>query len=222
MSRILYVGTKNASSWSLRAWLSLREQRIEFEEVLVDLRVPARFEALSRIGAFSPPAAVPVLVDGDTVIYDSLAIMEYANELGVQAGRVSLLPTDMKLRAHARSLMAWQHSGLSAVCPALSFESVFYPSPRPAAAEEQDQARRVLAAWSGELARSGGPYLLGALSLADLVFVPTVQRLQAHGIAFDGFAHVAEWAARLLARASVQEWMREAASLPPVILEGDA
>ena len=222
MSQVLYVGTKNASSWSLRAWLPLREQQIEFEEVLVDLRVPARFEALARVGTFSPPAAVPVLVDGDTVIFDSLAIMEYANELGVQAGRASLLPVDMKLRAQARSLMAWQHSGLSGVCPALSFESVFYPTPRPATAQEQEQARRVLAAWSGELVRSGGPYLLGNLSLADLAFVPTVQRLQAHGVAFDAFANVADWATRLLARPSVQEWMKEAGALPPVFLEGDS
>ena len=126
MSRILYSGTKNASSWAFRAWLALKEQGIKFEERVVDIRQPQRLGNLARIAEFSPPGAVPVLVDGDAVIYDSLAIMEYANELG--GG--SLLPTDIKLRAQARSLVAWQHSGLSHLCPRLSFESSFYPDKR--------------------------------------------------------------------------------------------
>ncbi|MEO8672378.1 MAG: glutathione S-transferase N-terminal domain-containing protein, partial [Tahibacter sp.] len=82
MQRVLYVGTKNASSWSLRAWLALREQGIDFEERLIDIRRPARYAELAKVAAFSPPGAVPVLVDGDVVIYDSLAIMEYASEIG--------------------------------------------------------------------------------------------------------------------------------------------
>ena len=101
MNRVLYVGTKNASSWTLRAWLALREQNITFEERLVDIRRPQRFEELAKIAQFSPPGAVPVLVDGDVVIFDSLAIMEYASELGVR----SLLPHDLRLRAHTRSLV---------------------------------------------------------------------------------------------------------------------
>src|SRR5689334_4872936 len=103
MSRILYSGTRNASSWALRAWLALREAGVEFEERVVDIRRPQRLANLAKIAEFSPPGAVPVLVDGDTVIFDSLAIMEYANELG--GGR--LLPSDPKRRAHARSLLAW-------------------------------------------------------------------------------------------------------------------
>ena len=78
----LYSGTRNASSWAFRAWLALREAGVQFDEEVVDIRRPQRLGNLARIGAFSPPAAVPVLVHGDTVIFDSLAIMEYANELG--------------------------------------------------------------------------------------------------------------------------------------------
>jgi glutathione S-transferase len=95
MERILYVGTKNASSWSLRAWLALREQGIAFEERLVDIRQPARPAELARVRAFSPPGAVPVLVEGDHVIFDSLATMEYASELGERP----LLPDDRMRRA---------------------------------------------------------------------------------------------------------------------------
>lgn len=121
MSRILYFGTKNASNWAFRAWLALKETNIEFEERVVDIRMPQRIENLGRIAAFSPPGAVPVLVDDGSVIFDSLAIMEYANDLGI----CRLLPPDVKARARARALAAWQHSGLSNLCPRLSFESSF-------------------------------------------------------------------------------------------------
>src|SRR5450432_4266291 len=78
---ILYSGTKNASSWAMRAWLALRAARFEFTEEIVDIRRPQRFGGLARIGRFSPSASVPVLVAGDTTIFDSLAIMEFANEM---------------------------------------------------------------------------------------------------------------------------------------------
>jgi hypothetical protein len=63
VSRILYSGTKNASSWAFRAWLALREQSIEFEEIVVDIRQPQRKKNLDKVGMFSPPRAVPVLID---------------------------------------------------------------------------------------------------------------------------------------------------------------
>src|SRR4051812_20747387 len=104
-----YSGTKNASSWAMRAWLALREAGLEFDEEVVDIRRPQRFASLERIGRISPPAAVPVLIVDDVAIFDSLAIMEYANDRC--GGR--LLPADPVRRARARSVVAWQHSGLS-------------------------------------------------------------------------------------------------------------
>ena len=82
MTYMLYSGTRNASSWAMRAWLALREQGIEFEEKIIDLRRPQRFKQLAMVGEFSPPAAVPVLVTDTKTIFDSLAIMEYASEIG--------------------------------------------------------------------------------------------------------------------------------------------
>lgn len=208
MSRVLYSGTKNASSWSFRAWLALKEQGIEFEECVVDIRKPQRLDNLARIAKFSPPGAVPVLIDGDAVIYDSLAIMEYASELG--AG--SLLPTDMKLRAQARSLVAWQHSGLSNLCPRLSFESSFYPDRRAMSFDEVTDTKRLFDVLEMALQHSGGPFLVGALSLADLVFVPEPD---------SGARPLTQaWYKLLMSRDTVQEWMQEAISLPPVLLDG--
>lgn len=215
MQRILYSGTRNASSWAMRAWLALVEAGVPFDEQVVDIRRPQRFDNLARIGCFSPPAAVPVLVDGDVVIYDSLAIMEYANELG--GGR--LLPADIRRRAHARSLLAWQHSGLSGICARLSFESAFYPRRRAMMASEHAEAARLFEVWEDELRASGGPYLLGELALPDLAFVPAVLRLAAHDPDLAPWPQTKAWCDRLVERFSVRRWLREAEGLPPVGLE---
>lgn len=158
---------------------------------------------------------MPVLVDGEVVIYDSLAIMEYANEL---AGG-TLLPADVRQRAHTRSLVAWQHAGLSNLCPRLSFESAFYPDKRAMTAQEVADAARILTVWEHELGRSGGPWLMGELSLADLAFVPTVVRLTSHNPVLQQWPLAAGWTQRLLGRASVREWMDEAGTLPVVRLD---
>ena len=215
MNRILYTGTKNASSWAFRAWLSLRELGVEFEERVVDIRTPQRFENLQRIGEISPSASVPVLIDGNSVIFDSLAIMEYANEIGTG----SLLPSDPLLKARVRSFLSWQHAGLSGLCPRLSFESAFYPDKRDMTTDEQMDADRLFSIWENELESSSGSYLCGALSLADLVFVPTVIRIYAHSPQIGTWPLAQQWIKRLLARESVEEWMSTARSLPPVILE---
>jgi glutathione S-transferase len=91
------------------------------------------------------------------------------------------------------------------------------------AAEEIGDATRIFDVWESELARSGGPYLAGALSLADLAFVPTVVRLHAHlpqsDIDMARWPLAAAWMETLLARDAVREWMDEARTLPPVRLD---
>lgn len=212
MARILYSGTRNASSWALRAWLALKEGGIEFEEQLVDIRRPQRYGNLNRIAAFSPAASVPVLVDDDTVIFDSLAIMEYANDL---AGG-SLLPAPVKERAAARAFMGWQHAGLSGLCPRLSFESAFYDDKRAMTIDEKSQAARIYAALEAQLQKSEGPFLFGELSLADIILVPTVLRLVSHTDGLEQWPQCDAWSGALLSRAHVREWMAEANCAPPV------
>src|SRR4051794_28406354 len=139
MARILYSGTKNASSWAFRAWLALREADLDFDERVVDIRRPQRYANLAEIGRISPAAAVPVLVDDGAVIFDSLAIMEYANEL---SGGM-LLPS--AARARARSLVAWVHAGMSSLCAGISFESAFFAEPPRFTDSENGEAARVFA-----------------------------------------------------------------------------
>ncbi|WP_416308326.1 glutathione S-transferase family protein [Neptunicella sp. SCSIO 80796] len=216
MTRTLYSGNRNASSWAFRAWLALREQNIDFKEIIVDIRRPQRWKNLADIGSFSPPAAVPVLVDGESVIYDSSAIMEYANELGDG----SLLPKDLKLRAQTRSLVAWQHSTFGKVCGCLSFESAFYKQKKQPTISEVNQAAWVYSLWEECLIKHGGPYLVGDLSLADIAFVPSVLRLQAHCPVSAKFPLTKAWMQRLIERPHVQEWLTDAYALEPIYCEG--
>jgi glutathione S-transferase len=209
---ILYSGTKNASSWAMRAWLALKEAAVPFEERVVDIRRPQRFANLAEIAAFSPSATVPVLVVDDQVIFDSIAIMEFASEIG--GGR--LLPSDPVRRAKARSVVAWQHSGLSNICARISFESAFYPYKRPLTDEEQAEAKLLFDHLEQLLETSGGPFLFGDMSLADCMLAPAVVRLIRHRA--DLTAHPASrvWSQALLSRETVVEWMSEADTLPHI------
>ena len=114
----LYIGNKNYSSWSMRPWVLLKQAGIVFEEVRVRFdSFDAQSEFKRTIGAVSPTAKVPVLVDGDLVVWDTLAIAEYVAETYPDK---KLWPTDAKARARARSVCAEMHSGFTALrshCP---------------------------------------------------------------------------------------------------------
>lgn len=207
-----HSGTKNASSWAMRAWLALKEAGLEFEEHVVDIRRPQRFSNLAEIGCFSPPARVPVLVIDGSVIFDSSAIMEYAND--VSGGK--LLPCDPILRAQARSIAAWQHSGLSGICARISFESAFYPYKRTLVGPEMVECRRLFDWIEQLLANSGGPFLFGEISLADLALVPTIVRLTRHVLDLADWPRASAWSETLLATAHVGDWLAEADRLPPI------
>src|SRR4051812_46018622 len=109
MSRLtLVIGTKNLSSWSLRPWMALKHLDINFDEIELPLDTP---EFQQRIEKYSSTRRVPVLIDGETKIWDSLAICEYANELSNGKG----WPNDRQARAWARSVSAEMHSGFQAL-----------------------------------------------------------------------------------------------------------
>ena len=109
----LYIGNKNYSSWSMRPWVLMKQERIDFEEIKL------RFDAFSadsnfkqRLGKISPAGKVPVLVDGERVVWDSLAIAEYLAECFPAR---DLWPRETAARARARSVCAEMHSGFGAL-----------------------------------------------------------------------------------------------------------
>lgn len=196
----------------MRAWLALRAADIEFEEIIVDIRRPQRFANLARMRTISPSGTVPAFVTGDLTIFDSLAIMEYANDIA--GGR--LLPTDPRRRARARSLMAWQHSGLSRICARISFESAFYPYKRSLTAEENAEAARFFGAIEPILSESGGPFLFGEAGLADFMLAPTALRLLRHDPDTTQWSAARQWMEQMVAHPLVRVWVDEADREPAI------
>ena len=207
----LYIGNKNYSSWSMRPWVLLKQAGIVFDEVRVRFdSFDAQSEFKRTIGAVSPTAKVPVLVDGDLVVWDTLAIAEYVAETWPDK---QLWPADAKARARARSVCAEMHSGFTALrgaCP-MNIEAHL---PDTGALIWRDQSavradvQRLVDMWSGLLAQYGGPMLLGEFSIADAYFTPVCMRL--HTYALPVPPHIAAYVQRVRELPGVKAWIDEA------------
>jgi glutathione S-transferase len=200
----LVIGDKNLSSWSLRPWILLRHLGLPFEEVRLPLDTP-RFSA--EIGRWSPTGRVPVLLDGDLRVWDSMAICEYANEL---AGGVGW-PADPALRAIARSIGAEMHSGFAALRGCWSMQAASRGLHVALTPQGQADLERIDAVWSDCRARHGrhGPWLFGErYTIADAMYAPVVLRCMTYGARLS--APASHYVEHALADPHLQEWIRGA------------
>ena len=204
----LYIGNKNYSSWSMRPWVLLKQAGIPFEEILV------RFDAFTPDSKFkaalkpiSPTGKVPVLVDGDLVVWDTLAIAEYVAE---QFPDKQLWPTDKAARARARSICAEMHSGFTSLrshCP-MNIEARL---PDTGALLWRDQpgvradVERLVAMWRPLLQAHGGPLLFGDFTVADAYFAPICTRLVTYALPLP--PDIADYVHRVLTLPGVQAWI---------------
>ena len=182
----LVIGNKNYSSWSMRPWLALRANDIPFEEVFIPLYTEHDADK-QRILGFSRAGKVPVLVDGDVTVWDSLSIIEYLAEKFPQN---RLWPQDRARRAHARSISAEMHSGFMALRSECSM-NVHRPIRAVALSDDaRSNVARIQAIWAECHQRYGneGPFLFGAFSGADAMFAPVVHRFRNYAIPVDGDA----------------------------------
>lgn len=202
----LYVGTKNLSSWSMRAWLALREADLPFEEEVIPLDTQV---ATTRLPEVSPSGRVPALeVDETLTLWDSLAIAEWVTET-TDVG----WPRDTTRRAIARSACAEMHSGFAALRRAMPMDLHGRHATPPIEGELARDIRRVLSLWESLRARAAtGPYLLGAWSHVDSFFAPVVTRFVTYGVDLPDFARV--YSDVVLGRPSVQEWFADAKADP--------
>jgi len=176
----LVIGNKNYSSWSFRPWIAMKALGIPFEEVLIPFGTPlGNPEFKQRLAAYTPVGLVPVLIDGDTHVWETLAILEYLAE---KCPDKHLWPADAKARAHARALASEMHAGFSALrgeCPMNIRRPV---RTRALSAAAQANVARIETMWSEARARHGGPFLFGNFSAADAMYAPVVSRLLTYGI----------------------------------------
>ncbi|MEO8311103.1 MAG: glutathione S-transferase family protein [Caldimonas sp.] len=203
----LYIGNKNYSSWSLRAWLVMTHFGIEFTERPLRLDWAQGSPFKSTLLALAPTGRVPLLIDDDGfAVWDSLAIVEYLAE-SFPAKR--LWPEDRQQRARARSLCAEMHSGFSALrnrCP-MNIEASLPEVGARCRDDWQDVAadlRRIDAMWSEALARSGGPYLFGAFSAADAFYAPVCSRIRTYALPVG--AEADRYVDRIHAVPAMQAW----------------
>lgn len=207
----LHIGNKNYSSWSMRPWVLLRQAGIPFEEVMVKFD---SFESGSRfkqtVQRLSPAGRVPFLVDGDLVVWDTLAIAEYAAESFPDR---HLWPRERSARARARSVCAEMHSGFAALrqhCP-MNIEASL-PQVGAQVLREQPAVRadldRIVQMWTDLLATHGGPLLFGGFGIADAFFAPVCMRIRSYALPVP--PEVAGYVERVTALPAVQAWIREA------------
>jgi glutathione S-transferase len=200
----LLIGNKNYSSWSLRPWILLRHAGIPFEEELIDFNA-ADFKA--RVTRHSPAGKVPVLVDGDLVVWDSLAIAEYVAE---KFPEKALWPHGREARAVARSVCAEMHSGFQQMRSRLTMNcQVRFGNVLLDVGTRRDVAR-IIEIWRDARERFGadGPFLFGRFSVADAFFAPVTLRFTGYGVDLPAVAR--EYADTIQALPAMQEWIAAA------------
>ncbi|CAN5274420.1 glutathione S-transferase family protein [soil metagenome] len=210
--RKLYIGNKNYSSWSMRPWVLMKQAGIAFEEVAVRFdSFDAGSDFRRTVDALNPAGTVPVLVDGDLVVWDTLAIAEYLAESCPDA---QLWPSDVALRARARSICAEMHAGFRSLrnhC-GMNIEADLAQQGaliwRDQAGVRSDVAR-IVSMWSELLAANAARHadgmLFGAFSIADAYFAPIVMRLTRYALPVP--ADVAGYMARVQAMPGVKAWI---------------
>jgi len=201
MKPVLFIGNKNYSSWSLRAWFLLSQAEIDFEEVRIPLDTP---EFSDRIGSVSPAGKVPVLMLGDCPVWDSLAIAETVVERWPEK---TLWPSDARMRARARSVSAEMHSGFAALREAMPMNCRAMGRKVTLTDAVTADINRILGIWSDCHSRYGSDkgWLFERFSVADAMYAPVVFRFRTYGIAVPESASA--YPEQVMKSKAIQSWL---------------
>lgn len=209
MTPTLVIGNCNYSSWSLRAWLLLKEAGIEFETE----RIPLDLEdSRERLLAASPAGCVPVLKLGEEIVWDSLAIAETVAERWPDR---RLWPDDAADRARARAISAEMHSGFAALRQEMPMNCRAMGRRVPLTEKLVADLERIRAIFSDCAGDGDDGWLFGRFSIADAMFAPVVLRLRTYGIELSEAA--ARYPRRLMKSEALQDWLLKAESEQEVI-----
>jgi len=219
MALKLVIGNKNYSSWSMRPWMAMKLAGIAFEEQVISLDDP---EFKSELRRLTPAGKVPVLIDDDRHIWESLAIIEYVAEKFPAA---KVWPADVAARAHARVLSAEMHAGFAPLRRQCAMNMARSPRKRQLPPEVHNDVmrdvRRIEEMWGDCRARFGksGPFLFGAAGAADAMYAPVVSRFHTYDIEVDEAARA--YMQAVMALPAWVEWESAARQEPWILPRGE-
>lgn len=205
----LIIGNKVYSSWSLRGWLAVKQSGLPFKEVTTPMFGEDWEDRKTRPDLAPSGGKVPTLWDGDIVLWDSLAIIDY---LDSATGRQYFWPNDRAALALARSMCAEMHSGYQPLRQSCGMNTRHVLPPRDLGPDVAANVARICALWEQARTRFGGdePYLFGRFGAADIMFAPVVTRFITHSI--DVPAPARAYMDAMLAHPWMQDWLADAAA----------
>ena len=210
----LIIGNRAYSSWSFRGWLACKQSGEEFEELVVPM-FDEDWEKRREGDELAPSLGkVPMLWDGEIVVWDSLAIIEFLSD---RYGDALYWPEDERARAVARSMSAEMHSGFANLRRELPMNVRKSFPPAKLSDPVREEIDRILQLWAQARARFGGTgdYQFGDWCAADMMYAPVVTRLITYGVAVPSFAGV--YMKNVLSHPHVAEWIDKAQDEPWVI-----
>jgi glutathione S-transferase len=200
MSYTLITANRNYSSWSLRPWLLMRALDIRFEDRLEPFTRPDNYDDFR---AFSPTGQVPLLIDGERRVWDSLGITLYLADRHPE-----VWPDDKEARAFAQAVVAEMHGGFGALRNDCTMNVGVRVAPKPMSQALGRNVARVRELLEEGLARFGGPWLTGAaFTAADAFYAPVAFRVRTYGL---DVGRGADWVERVIAHPAMQDWEAQA------------
>lgn len=205
----LLIGNRNYSTWSLRPWLVLKHFDIRFEDEVLQLSGEGFRDVLAQR---SPTGRVPVLLDGDLVVPETIAIIEY---LADRFPDKQIWPADIKDRALARAAAAEMHAGFSALRSHAPMNLRASHPGKVSADTVRKDLHRLETLWGGLLEKSGGPFLFGAFSAADAMFAPVATRIRTYALPVSDVAN--GYVEAIYSLPAFQTWLTLALKEPWVV-----
>ncbi len=210
----LIIGNKNYSSWSLRPWVFMKQHNIDFQEKRIALFTGNTNEELSQ---YNSDYKVPVLIDGELVVWDSMSILEYISEQYLDSNG---WPSDVNARAVARSVSSEMHSSYVNVRNELPMNCRKIFRNIQLSIEAEREIERIKTLWRYVRSQYGtkGQWLFGRYSIADAMFAPIALRFRGYDIPLEGVEH--DYVQNVMEQPGIIEWI-EAAKVEKEVIEED-
>ena len=208
MKLTLVIGNKNYSSWSLRPWLVLKQTGIPFKEIKILIH---QKNSIRNIEKYSKAGRVPILIDGKTKVWESLAICEYLAE---RFPKKNLWPKNPSDRAYARSISHEMHAGFQNLRSAMPMDARAFKPLVNIPENVRHDISRITEIWKEcrKKSKSKGNFLFGVFSIADAMYAPVCFRFKTYGVQLDPISK--SYQDHILSLPVIQEWLGEAFKEP--------